>query len=232
MQLFVDESGMITTDRKKNSRYFVMAFAETADQKQVRSVFRQAKKEYLDQHPESNLDIHQEIKGSMMPNGMKAAVFDALTKETDLTFHYLVIDNFQLYDNLLRIPALTFNYFIGLAVGAIVHSHQDRQEKLYLMIDNRNQAIQSLNSLEEYLQIKFTIEKRRLADVQVEYQDSKERDMIQVADIFANTVFRIARNEANGEVDQVSLELLDHCRIGGRRFFPLGKNNLDFMSED
>ncbi|AMB99297.1 hypothetical protein AWM75_04450 [Aerococcus urinaehominis] len=232
MRLYIDESGLISDRKNPRNRYFVMAFVQTDQASKCRSEFRQAKNEYIMSHENYPYSATEEIKGSKMPNEMKAMIFDRLRENTDAQFHFLVIDNYQLYDNLLRIPALSFNYFIGLMVDrTIQHEGYSKRnpDALFLMIDNRNQAVESLNSLEEYLQIKFTIEKRRFADVQVTYQDSRDRDMIQIADVFANTIFRIVRSEAMGDTDSISLDLVKKCRIGGHRFFPSGKSDLNFI---
>ncbi|MCZ4406795.1 DUF3800 domain-containing protein [Enterococcus lactis] len=67
-----------------------------------------------------------------------------------------------------------------------------------MQIDDRNTAIGSLNSLQEYLEIKFKIETQKFTKIKSSYKDSKSKDLIQVVDLFANTVFRIAKNHAVG----------------------------------
>ncbi|MDK6233836.1 DUF3800 domain-containing protein [Aerococcus sanguinicola] len=228
MQLFVDESGSINRKKNPDGRYFVMAFVQTDRPDHVAEIFRRNKQSYLDKS-QSKKTADEEIKGSNMPDGMKAQIFKALRDETDAVFHYLVIDNFQVYPNLLRKPSLTFNYFVGLAIKEIAGHRQNEKENLQMMIDNRNQALRSLNSLEEYLQIIMTIEKRWLHDVHVEYKDSQDENMIQVADIFANTVFRVCRSEAHGKSNPDNKNLLKLCRIGKTHFFPSGKSELSLF---
>lgn len=70
------------------------------------------------------------------------------------------------------------------------------QDTLYLQIivDNRNSAVQSLNSLEDYQFHGLVLARGLVKDVSVEYMESSKSVQIQVADLVANTVFQIFRN--------------------------------------
>jgi gp21 protein len=88
-----DESGSITTSDKLNNRFFIVAGCQTNDPNKVKRIFRKAKVNYLKHHPELELDIKKEIKGSQMPLDFKDYIFTELMKKqiSDLTSLYLII---------------------------------------------------------------------------------------------------------------------------------------------
>lgn len=228
MNLFVDESGIITKSTTKNKRYFILAFLETDNPYNVIRQFRKAKKEYIKKNP-CGFDIKDEIKGSEMPYGMKKEIFERLSKKTDATFHFKIVDNYNITNNLLSNTSLAFNYFIFVSVNNIkkITSSQSPEE-LFMQIDDRNTAIGSLNSLQEYLEIKFKIETQKFTKIKSSYKDSKSKDLIQVVDLFANTVFRIAKNHAVGmDNDKKNRNLLGACNLGCTHYFPWNSCQLD-----
>lgn len=93
MRFNFDESGSITTSNKLNNRFFIVAGCQTNDPNKVKRVFRKAKVNYLKHHPELELDIKKEIKGSQMPLDFKDYIFTELMKKqiSDLTSLYLII---------------------------------------------------------------------------------------------------------------------------------------------
>lgn len=228
MNLFVDESGSITRSTYYKHRYFVIAFLETNDPYKVIREFRNAKKDFIKKN-NSNFDIKDEIKGSKMSYGMKKEIFQRLSSKTDATFHFKVIDNFNLIPDLINRPALSFNYFVYLTVNEISKiTEAVNQESLTMRIDDRNTAVESLNSLQEYLTIKFSIEDNKFIDIDTKYKDSKTKDLIQVVDIYANTVLRICRNHAKGGgLDKRNRSLIEICNKGCSHYFPWRSCSLD-----
>lgn len=222
MKLFIDESGIITKSTIKKNRYFILAFLETDDPYNVIRQFRKAKKEFISINNSCKFDIKDEIKGSEMPYGMKKMIFEKLSDKTDAKFHFKIIDNFHLSDNLLSNTSLAFNYFLYLSVREIKRiSSTEKPEELYLLIDDRNTAIGSLNSLQEYLRIKFMLETEAFSEISSSYKDSKSKDLIQVVDLFSNTIFRIAKNQAIGmNNDKRNMRLLECCNVGCAHYFP------------
>lgn len=231
MKLYVDESGSITASKERKNRYFVIAYAQTANPSNVIRQFRKAKVNYLKTQTNPPFNIKDEIKGSEMPYGMKKAIFQRLAEKTDLRFHYKIIDNNNLHSNLVSSPSISFNYFIGLSLKSICYSQVIENESLFMLIDERNQSVQSLNSLEEYLKIEFTLNNTLLSNVTVKYKDSKTKDLIQIADIFANTLYRVCVSHSTGGYDKKNRRLLSSCDIGCHNYFPRNKNTLDICNK-
>ncbi|MGX7106139.1 DUF3800 domain-containing protein [Globicatella sanguinis] len=202
MKLYIDESGSITTSNAKRNRYFIMSFVHTNEPYKVIREFRRAKIEFLKIHSDIQLDIKKEIKGSEMTFGMKKHIFEHLKSKTDVSFHFMVIDNQNLKTNLREKPSISFNYFISLAVKKIRNNVRDNDRDLFLLIDERNQSVGSLNSLSEYLQIELSIKTNHYDKIKVNYKDSKTKDLIQIADIFSNTIYRVCQSELFSREDK------------------------------
>ncbi|MBJ8326489.1 DUF3800 domain-containing protein [Streptococcus pacificus] len=227
MKLYVDEAGTITNSRSPKNRFFVICMVECIKHHKVIREYRQAKKDYLENHPDCKFDIKDEIKGSEMPYGMKKLIFERLRDRTDITFHFKIIDNYELTPNLKEYPSISFNYFVGLTVKKIFRNTNDQHSNLYMLIDERNQSVESLNSLEEYLKIELCIKNNYTKKVTIKYKDSKTKDLIQISDIFVNTVYRICKNHYVKNTDQKNRTLLSICNIGSRDYFPKHANQLD-----
>lgn len=224
MRLFIDESGSITTNRNPLNRYFVIGFLETNSPTNVIRHFRSSKKAYIDRTPQSNLNIKEEIKGSKMPFGMKKMIFERLRDKTDVIFHFILVDNYKLHEYLVFEPSLSFNYFIYITIEKMLTLKQRLPRSLSLNIDDRNTALESLNSLEDYLKIKFKIENQVIHDIGVTYHESDKKELIQVIDLFCNTVFRLSKSP---ESDVKNRTLLSICRIGCKSYFPSNYDHQD-----
>lgn len=231
MNLYIDESGSITSDKNFVNRYFVIGVVETNDPYNVIRQFREAKKNYIKLYPNCGFDLKNEIKGSQMPYGMKKMVFERIVSKSDAVFHHYVVDNHHLYNNLIQQPSLSFNFFIGKIVEKIrVKNNAPRCEPLFMLIDQRNQSVGSLNSLNEYLKIQFTIEESKFSEVETKYKDSKTKDLIQLVDVYVNTVYRICKCHAVGDYDKKNRKLIDICNQGVIDYFPYKYNDTDFCS--
>lgn len=226
MNLYIDESGSITKYfDNPNNRYFVIAILETDDPYHVIRQWKRAKKKYLKDNPKCSLSIKDEIKGSEMPYKMKEKIFDTIRTKTDAKFHFMIVDNKNLRESLLEQPSLSFNYFISLMLKRL--SISKSSDDLFMLIDERNQAVNSLNSLEEYIKVKHTIETNDFKTVKLKYKDSSGKDLIQLADIFANTIYRISRTHANNGYDNKNRKLFKKCNCGIIEYFPYKYNDLD-----
>ena len=226
MILYIDESGSITTNNNPRNRFFVISFVETNQEEHVKRVFRNAKKKFLKDAPDCNFNLKDEIKGSEMPKGMKKTIFTDIKNKTDVKFHYMVFDNHSASLKLRQYPAITFNYLIYEKAYALMRKRN--VDKLYLHLDNRNCAVSSLNSLEDYLRVKFLIERDMCNDVKAQYHESSNHEVIQLADIFTNTVYRMCKEHKNNGF-KAHKSLYDCCAVNDAEFFPRAKCCFDFI---
>lgn len=190
---FIDESGSIPTfrSRKWKNRYFVIAFVHTNDYQQLKKIYKQYLgnvKKYFPQYIEQT----GELKGSSAPPFIKEYLITRLLDKTDINIGYIIADNWSTKDVFRQIPERSYNYLVKLVLNSHVMGSQDKA-MLTLKVDNRNSAIKSLNSLEEYLYQELVLGEEKTYGVDVEFCLSQNNYGVQVADLFANTILQYYR---------------------------------------
>lgn len=185
-----DESGSITTSDIFVNRFFVIGFVGLNDTDKIQKInrdFRKLKVKYIEKN-NLDLDYKKEIKGSQMSLDMQIYILEKLCKKHELTLHYAIIDNHELYEKLRKQPHITFNYLINTYFK---DNHRTGITKLKLRLDDRNKALIDLKDLEFYLKNELYVN-TDVETVEVSYHLSHNVPMIQIADIFCNMLFRYA----------------------------------------
>lgn len=228
--LFIDESGSITKSKGRDNRYFIMSIVETENPLDVKRRFRHAKVNYIEHNPSMNyMDYSKEIKGSEMPLKMKKYIYGYLCQNTDVKFHYIVIDNWHLYSRFHNNVELCFNYVLCNYLKKLLKS--DSHDSLKIVLDERNCKVASLNSLEDYLKIELCLRENLVQTFQgCGYSDSKDYDLLQVADLLANTVFRATKERSENGSNSILLKSLS--ANSGNMYFPYKYNSLSFFESD
>jgi len=234
MKLYIDESGSITTVSNKPNRFFVLSLVETENPRRVAQVFKRSKQSYIDKNPGCGFSIKDEIKGSEMPNNMKKYIFNALKEKTDIKMHYIIFDNWNAVDRLRRKPSIAFNYLMFLKLRSIFNG-RTKGIDLELKLDNRNCSVYGLNSLQEYLEIEFCLKSDKCVSAEVKYHESDRKELIQIADIFSNTLFKVCKfhKEENAKLIEHYYNNLDIIKLlpwGSCEFFPRKCCEFDFIS--
>lgn len=234
MKLYIDESGSITKVRNEKNRYFILSLVETANPQMVARVFRRAKTAYIREHSECNFSVKDEIKGSAMPNDMKIFIFNALKQKTDVKVHFVIFDNWNAVERLKSKPSIAFNYLMFLKLVSIFNG-RGKLIDLELKLDNRNCAVYGLNSLQEYLEIEFCLKTERCRSIEVKYHESDQKELIQIADIFSNTLFKMCKYyDSDNEKLKVhydnNLDIFNTLSHGHKEFFPRKCCGFDFIS--
>ncbi|MDT2782747.1 DUF3800 domain-containing protein [Vagococcus fluvialis] len=234
MKLYVDESGSITTVNNERNRYFVITYIETDEPSKVASVFRRVKKNYIKHNPQHNFDVKKEIKGSEMPNDFKTIIFQELSEKCNIKAHYIIFDNWNAVDRLRNKPSVAFNYLTFLKTRSAMRGLRSGFD-LHLKLDNRNCAVYGLHSLQEYLEIEFCLKTSKCSNVYVKYHDSDKKELIQIADIFSNTLYKTCKYHGKEHP-----KLIKHyennkaiCNIlpkGHQEFFPAKLCEFDFIN--
>lgn len=228
--LFIDESGSITKSSDPKKRYFIISMVETERPLHVRRNFYKFKTDYLKHHSSLKaFDPKLEMKGSEMPIKMKKYILSKLIESTDVSFHYVVIDNWHLADSFHRDVELCFNYVIGRYLKRFLDKYFDTSYDLKMVLDERNCTVKSLNSLRDYLKIELCLNSSIINDVkECQYADSKKYAVLQVADVFANLVWRSCKDEALGNSESGNIKLLNELFPGDNMYFPYKENTLGF----
>lgn len=232
MSFYIDESGSITHSKQEHKRYFIIALVETNNPSKVKRVFRRAKTNFLKRHHGSRYDDlprnNREIKGSRMPIKMKHYIFTQLSNKTDIKMRYIIIDNFHLNKNMLNDVELCFN-FVLCEFYKQMYSSNNNNRKLSLHIDERNCAVESLNTLGNYLKMELEFNDYIDEFKECKYVDSEMSDLVQVADMVANTVHRACQDKKCSSANQ---EIVKQFCVHGNMYFPYRYNKLNFFDND
>lgn len=229
--LFIDESGSITRSKSWKRRYFVIAIVESNQPLHVKRIFRKAKVKFLKTHSSKNyagLDYHKEIKGSEMPSKMKAFIFNELKNKTDVKLHYVIIDNHYLNDNFFNNVELCFNFILCNYLKNLLKLN--RHNRLAIKLDERNCSMKRLYSLQDYLKIDLMFQNKLIKYFGgCKYVDSTQSDLVQVADMVANTVYRSCKHDSKTGANAV---MMDHFFDDGNMYFPNRSNHLKCFSHN
>ncbi|PTJ23289.1 DUF3800 domain-containing protein [Staphylococcus simulans] len=189
-----DESGSISQSNHFECKYFIIGMISTSEKKKVKRVFRKSKIDYL-KHHNLKLDVKSEIKGSEMPIEMKTHIFEQLIKKTDIEFYYTIVDNHYLDDRLRSNPHVTYNYLVGIFFK---DNFKRNLNSICLMLDERNKSVKKLKDLQNYLETELYAE-TCIDNIEVQYVNSENNDLVQVADVFNNLIYSYATRYMNAK---------------------------------
>ncbi|MFB9278335.1 DUF3800 domain-containing protein [Cohnella cellulosilytica] len=190
---YIDESGSIPTfkSRKWKNRYFVISFIHTNNSEHLKRVHKKSILNLRKYH-EYLFNETGELKGAEAPPFAKEYLISRLISKTDISIGYIVVDNWHVKDSFRQVPGRSFNYLVKLLFMSHTLGSTDKS-LLCIKSDNRNTALKSLKSLEEYLFQELVLGEEITYGVDVEYCDSSRNYNVQVADLIANTIFQYYR---------------------------------------
>lgn len=93
---------------------------------------------------------------------------------------------YGLYANTAR----AFNYILGQALMTFLRKGVLPKDSYMLHIDERNQKTGTVHSLEDYLNIQLCMDHELTNEIVVQYYDSAQNSLIQVADVFSNAYYK------------------------------------------
>lgn len=179
MYLYFDESG----DWSDNERYYIIGGFLVDDRYKIRRVMKKALRDVRRKFPSLNNKI--EIKASDCPSIAKDYILMKISK-VPLGIYYLSIDKNHVDSHNKKGKAQNrfYNYTLGI-MCCFIAKHQSSQ-RYDCLIDERNISVGSLNSFEDYINIKTTFEDKIKTTFEIKYGDSKKYYELQVADFICN----------------------------------------------
>jgi len=173
---YIDESGDLGPTSK--NRFFVICAIEVTGKNRIKNLVRK----YLKAR---DLD---EIKASKLTFPERQSFLNILNNKKDYFVHYIVLDKQQIWKKGLFADKNTlFNYMCGFLFEEIF---KHNKEDICLNFDNRTVKVTTQYNLENYLKLRIENEQYPFKLCQVNYCDSKNFLLVQVADFFANTIFQ------------------------------------------
>lgn len=226
LNFFIDENtGSIKKGPLTSPDFFVIGMAFTNNEKHIKKVFTKKRLKQLTESEIKELQETREIKGSHMSEARKKPIYDALVEKCvdDLEIGIIVLDLKAADSRLKQSSSRAFNFLIARYLSKYYRTYSkfSGASSIGLFVDERNVATGAKFTLEEYLNTEYNIEDPICDDnISVQYLDSKNRNLIQLADFLANTFFRAYKK--NDKDARLNVELLTPLLCNGKVFyFPL-----------
>lgn len=225
VSVFIDESGVVRKEELETSDFFVIGMAFTNNERHIKKVFTRSRLKQLTEDELTELKDKKEIKGSHISEARKAPIYEALVKKCadDLEVGIIVLDLKAAENRLKQSSSRAFNFLIARYLSKYYRAHSKFQQSdhISLYVDERNVATGAKFTLEEYLNTEYNIEDPICqGDISVQYLDSKNRNLIQLADFLANTFYRAYKknsSEAKENMERLRPLLCNHKIF----YFPL-----------
>ena len=198
INLFIDESGTMTTKYSNLHKYFVIAIIQINDNYKFK-----------------------EFKGSSLPFYLKVNILKFLYYKKCFNVFYIVINNKKVDSNFYNNTARAFNYILNKDLTYLIRNNKLKMDEIYLHIDQRNTSTKTIYVLEEYLNIELNYKFLHDFNVSVKYYDSKNKIGIQVADLFANMLYSVLYDEKKSNIFE---EFITNGCIKHIFSFPLEEN--------
>lgn len=176
MRIYIDESGNLG----QQGRYFLITCLMPPSSNRIKNLVKECRVNFGGGQPLAELKGY----GLSFPN--RQYFINKLTSAKDFEFAYIVADKKHLRPQLLCRQAICFSYLTGHLLRPIVSK---ASEDVEIVCDNRNIAIASGKSLQEYLQVKAYSEWGFQHQLNLNFADSASHNHLQCVDVISNTIF-------------------------------------------
>lgn len=208
MVIYIDESGSINNHISGNE-YFIIALVRVVDKDSIKKSYKRFVSSNFDRllmldcdkvKPSTGQVIKEggkmfckgnfrELKGSQLDKKMKQKFVDFFVQKHSFELYYIIIDNKKLTDRFCENTARVFNYTLRLGLEYFINTGYLQNEDCILQLDERNEKIESKYFLENYLNTELSMNGTTSGKFAVQYFDSVNNNIIQIADVFANLYY-------------------------------------------
>ena len=208
MVIYIDESGSINNHIPGNE-YFIIALVKAVDKDSIKKSYKRFVSSNFDRllmldcdkvKPSTGQVIKEggkmfckgnfrELKGSQLDKKMKQKFVDFFVQKHSFELYYIIIDNKKLTDRFCENTARVFNYTLRLGLEYFINTGYLQSEDCILQLDERNEKTESKYFLENYLNTELSMNGTTSGKFAVQYFDSANNNIIQIADVFANLYY-------------------------------------------
>lgn len=224
VNIYIDESGSMTTQFAKHYPYFVIAMVVAKDKQKLKKVY----KRFVSKHHEKlrctdlknkmfKEDKFFELKGSCLTKELKISFLDFFCQNDLFEVYYIRIKNTDIRYGLYNNTARAFNFVLKNSLQKLLETGFLPNDDYYLHIDERNEKPNSIHDLEGYLNIELHTGHGLAGEFKVKYYDSSSNPLIQIADVFSNTYYVYS---LNGTLRDKMNEKREQGYIKNRIHFP------------
>lgn len=218
MIVYIDESGSIN-NHMPNNKFFIIALVRATDKEALKKAYKRFVSSNHNRLLELDQDkIHsktgkvikeggkmfkdgkfQELKGSQFDKDMKQKFVEFFSRKQSFELYYIKIANEKLTDQFCENTARVFIYTLKLALEYFINKGILPNEDCFLQLDERNEKTETKFFLKNYLNTELSMNGTAAGDFDVDYFDSADNSIIQIADVFANLYYSQMQTDGYGE---------------------------------
>lgn len=201
---YVDESGSMTRDFANQFPYFIICTIRVKNVTKLQRRYKRFVSKYYERLKTLGdgrmfeNDKFKELKGCCFDIDMKKEFANYFCVENLFEVIYIRLSNqkvekIHFYHNKAR----AFNYLYKLMLQYRLEHRLLPKDKYFIQIDERNQKTNSKASLEDYLNTELVLSHDLADGINVQYFDSCNNHLIQIADVFSNIFYSYSRHPEN-----------------------------------
>lgn len=243
LKVYVDESGIISKHNISGNNYFIIAFVITNNPDKVNRIFIKERRKLVKKSTTliEKFKINHEIKASDISENKKTPIYKKIIDKCEdcLELGFIILDNNNITPQFKSVSARTFNYLVEAFLSKwflkyskfspqnqTANGDSDIIVELSFVIDERNIATKASLTLEEYLNLQLQMDNPVFnSDIKVKYSDSKNYNLLQLADFSANTCYR--KYQKNNKFADYNMKLLKKITCGNDNFYFPYKSFID-----
>lgn len=194
--LYIDESGTMTVFHNRTHPYFIISIVRAKDIGMIKRTYKRFVSEHmreLQKADDKGLMFSGskflELKGSCFTPNLKREFVDFFCRNQYFEVFYIVAENSKIQPKFYANTARAFNYLIRLALEYYIQNNYISNDGLFLQLDERNEKTETKHFLENYLQTELGLRNIVKNECKVQYFDSSNNCIIQIADVFSNLYF-------------------------------------------
>jgi uncharacterized protein YciU (UPF0263 family) len=204
MDLYFDESGTLTQRYCETNPYFIIAMVRPLDKDKLKRAYKRFIQENLDKLKRLDNGENKmfkdgkfvELKGSQFNREMRQEFVKYFARNNYFQLYYILVDNSLIKPHFCDNTARAFNYIIKLSLKFYFNKGLLPDEDYNLQFDERNEKTETKHFLENYLRTEFLLDQTLTHEIHVQYFDSADNMLVQVADVFANILYAHKRTNA------------------------------------
>ncbi len=201
--LYIDESGTMTVSHYRTHPYFIISIVRAKDIDRIKRIYKRFVREHMGELQKADDkglmfsgSKFLELKGSCFTPKLKREFVDFFCRNNYFEVFYIVADNSRIQPKFYANTARAFNYLIRLALEYYIQKGYISNDGLFLQLDERNEKTETKHFLENYLQTELGLRNIVNNDCKVQYFDSSNNYIIQIADVFSNLYFSELKTKA------------------------------------
>ena len=191
--IYIDESGSMTQEFSESFPYQVLALVRVHNTHQAKTIIKRFVSENLEhlrqidhEHKMFRGDAFYELKGSALDHQTKEKLIRYLCKNNYFEVFFIKIVNSRIKGPIYSNKARATNYVIALAMRYFFRHDLLPFDDYTLQIDEQNIKTESRNVLVEHLNMNLSMDEELAKSFHIDYFDSANNKLVQLADIFAN----------------------------------------------